>query len=160
MRCGLSRCSARLWGAGILFLPIKADSFGFWPLVVVTLLIGPMTFLAHQAYEWMVGFSPTHGENILEVLREYFDSKPRLLLAVIYWFTIFPVVLIDGVSIVNTAESFIVNQLHGPELSRWALAPVLASSQLVGVAADHRADRGVDLSGSSLGLRFFHGGWR
>ncbi|MCQ9334668.1 hypothetical protein NQ042_11375 [Corynebacterium phoceense] len=31
-------------GAGILFLPISAGSFGFIPLLIATLLIGPMTY--------------------------------------------------------------------------------------------------------------------
>jgi 4-hydroxybenzoate polyprenyltransferase len=35
-------------GAGILFLPINAGMGGFWPLVVMALLVGPMTYLAHR----------------------------------------------------------------------------------------------------------------
>ena len=33
-------------GAGILFLPINAGMSGIWPLVVITLLVGPMTYFA------------------------------------------------------------------------------------------------------------------
>ena len=32
-------------GAGVLFLPINAGMGGFLPLVVMTLLVGPMTYL-------------------------------------------------------------------------------------------------------------------
>ncbi len=35
-------------GAGVLFLPINAGKGGFWPLVCMTLLVGPMTYLAHR----------------------------------------------------------------------------------------------------------------
>lgn len=34
-------------GAGVLFLPINAGMSGFYPLIVMTLLVGPMTYLAH-----------------------------------------------------------------------------------------------------------------
>lgn len=125
-------------GAGILFLPINAGSFGFWPLLIATILIGPMTFLAHRAFERMVGYSPTRGKDVLEVLRGFFGPRAGLILAAIYWFTIFPVVLIYGVSIVNTVESFIVNQLGGPELSRWMLAPVLVGLMTAGLAFGRR----------------------
>ncbi len=40
-------------GAGILFLPINAGMSGFWPLVVMTLLVGPMTFFCSP---WFVTF--------------------------------------------------------------------------------------------------------
>ncbi|QEB94942.1 hypothetical protein BG584_04015 [Mannheimia haemolytica] len=33
-------------GAGVLFLPINAGMGGFYPLIIMTLLVGPMTYLA------------------------------------------------------------------------------------------------------------------
>lgn len=125
-------------GAGILFLPIDAGSFGFWPLLVATLLIGPMTFLSHRAFERMISYAPTHGEDVLEVLRGFFGPKVGLFLAVMYWFTIFPVVMIYGVSIVNTVDSVIVNQLGWPQVSRWILAPVLVGLMTAGLAFGRR----------------------
>ena len=35
-------------GAGVLFLPINAGMGGFWPLVVMAILVGPMTYFAHR----------------------------------------------------------------------------------------------------------------
>ena len=35
-------------GAGILFLPINIGVSGLWPLIIMALLAGPMTFLAHR----------------------------------------------------------------------------------------------------------------
>ncbi len=35
-------------GAGVLFLPINAGLGGIWPLILMTIIIGPMTFLAHR----------------------------------------------------------------------------------------------------------------
>ena len=83
-------------GAGILFLPISAGSFGFIPLLVATLLIFPMTYLAHRAFSWIISYSPLHGEDVLAVLTHFFGRGNGIVLAIIYWFTIFPVVLIYG----------------------------------------------------------------
>ena len=51
-------------GAGILFLPINAGSFGFWPLLVATILIGPMTYFSHRGLARMICASPRQGEDI------------------------------------------------------------------------------------------------
>ena len=88
-------------GAGILFLPISAGSFGFWPLLIATVLIGPMTYFAHLAFSWMMSSSRLQGEDVLVILTDYFGKKAGIVIAIIYWFTFFPVVLIYGVSIVT-----------------------------------------------------------
>lgn len=111
-------------GAGILFLPISAGSFGFWPLLLATLLIGPMTFLGHRTFERITSSSRLDGKDILEVLTDFFGVREGVVYALIYLFTVFPVVLIYGVSITNTVSSFIHNQLGGPEVNRWLLAVV------------------------------------
>lgn len=121
-------------GAGILFLPISAGSFGFIPLLVATILIFPMTYLAHRAFSWVISYAPLHGEDVLVVLTYFFGRRNGIILAIIYWFTIFPVVLIYGVSITNTVDSFIVNQLDGPEIPRWILAPVCVGLMTLGLA--------------------------
>ncbi|WP_448855989.1 amino acid permease [Corynebacterium camporealensis] len=121
-------------GAGILFLPISAGSFGFIPLLVATILIFPMTYLAHRAFSWVISYAPLHGEDVLVVLTYFFGRRNGIILAIIYWFTIFPVVLIYGVSITNTVDSFIVNQLDGPEIPRWVLAPICVGLMTLGLA--------------------------
>lgn len=121
-------------GAGILFLPISAGSFGFWPLLIATVLIGPMTYFAHLAFSWMMSSSRLQGEDVLVILTDYFGKKAGIVIAIIYWFTFFPVVLIYGVSIVNTVDSFVVNQLDGPSISRWILAPLLIGLMTLALA--------------------------
>lgn len=121
-------------GAGILFLPISAGSFGFWPLLIATLLIGPMTYFAHLAFSWMMSAPSEKGKDVLEVLTDYLGKKPGIIIAIIYWFTFFPVVLIYGVSMINTVDSFIVHQLDGPSIPRWILAPVLVGAMTLALA--------------------------
>ena len=109
-------------GAGILFLPINAGSFGFWPLVLATLIISPMVFFSHRAYARIVAASPEKGLDVLQVVTALTGRKRGLATALMYWLGIYPVVLIYAISITNTMDSFIVNQLGGPEINRWLLA--------------------------------------
>lgn len=112
-------------GAGILFLPINAGSFGFWPLLIATILIGPMTYFSHRGLARMICASPRQGDDITEVVTDYFGDKAGLLISILYFFAIYPIVLIYGVSITNTVDSFIVNQLNGPSIPRALLAFIL-----------------------------------
>lgn len=111
-------------GAGILFLPINAGSFGFWPLVIATLLIGPMVFFSHRTYARIVSASPVKGLDVLQVITALTGRKRGFASAVLYWLGIYPTVLIYAISITNTLDSFIVNQLGGTQVSRWLLALV------------------------------------
>ena len=113
-------------GAGILFLPINAGSFGFWPLVIATLLIGPMVFFSHRTYARIVSASPVKGLDVLQVITALTGRKRGFASALVYWLGIYPTVLIYAISITNTLDSFIVNQLGGPDVSRWVLATASA----------------------------------
>lgn len=111
-------------GAGILFLPIDAGSFGFWPLLLATLLVGPMVFFSHRTYSRIVSASPVKGLDVLQVVTALAGRKRGMLTALMYWLAIYPIVLIYGVSITNTMDSFIVNQLGGQHIDRWLLATI------------------------------------
>lgn len=111
-------------GAGILFLPINAGSFGFWPLLIATLIIGPMVFFSHRTYARIVSASPVKGLDVLQVITALTGRKRGFASAVLYWLGIYPTVLIYGISITNTMDSFIVNQLDGPHVNRWVLASI------------------------------------
>ena len=111
-------------GAGILFLPLDAGSFGFWPLVAATLFIGPLVFFSHRTYARIVSGSPMPGMDVLQIITALTGRKRGFATALVYWLAVYPTVLIYGVSITNTIDSFITNQFGGPELSRWVLAPI------------------------------------
>ena len=59
-------------GAGILFLPINAGMSGIWPLVVITLLVGPMTYFAHRGLARFVLSSSRADSDITAVVEEHF----------------------------------------------------------------------------------------
>ena len=111
-------------GAGILFLPLDAGTFGFWPLVVATLFIGPLVFFSHRTYARIVSGSPIPGMDVLQVVTALTGRKRGFVTALVYWFAVYPTVLIYAISITNTVDSFIANQFDGPEISRWVLAPI------------------------------------
>ncbi|MEI8595933.1 serine/threonine transporter [Photobacterium sp. Hal280] len=112
-------------GAGILFLPINAGMSGFWPLLAMTLLIGPMTYFAHRGLARFVLSSAKPGSDITEVVEEHFGARAGKLITLLYFFAIYPIVLIYGVGITNTVDSFMVNQLGMDSMPRALLSIIL-----------------------------------
>ncbi|WP_051090294.1 aromatic amino acid transport family protein [Psychromonas ossibalaenae] len=109
-------------GAGILFLPINAGMGGFWPLVMMAIIIGPMTYLAHRGLSRFVCSSSKPGSDITHVVEEHFGIGAGKAITILYFFAIYPIVLIYGVGITNTVDSFIVNQLGMASPPRWLLS--------------------------------------
>ncbi|WP_179948290.1 amino acid permease [Corynebacterium liangguodongii] len=109
-------------GAGILFLPLNAGSFGFWPLVIATALIGPLVFFSHRMYARIVSASPVKGLDVLQVVTALSGRKRGVVTAVMYWLAIYPTVLIYAISMTNTMESFLVNQIGLAQVNRVLLA--------------------------------------
>ncbi len=109
-------------GAGVLFLPITAGLGGIWPLMIMTIIVGPMTYLAHRALARFVLASSKPGSDITVVVEEFFGKKAGFLVTVLYFFAIYPVLLIYGVGITNSVDSFLDYQLGITEVPRWVLA--------------------------------------
>ncbi|WP_409499673.1 serine/threonine transporter [Mannheimia glucosida] len=117
-------------GAGVLFLPINAGMGGFYPLIIMTLLVGPMTYLAHRGLTRFVLSSKYKGSDITAVVREHFGEQAGKLITLLYFFAIFPILLIYGVGITNTVSSFIENQLHIAPPSRAVLSFMLIAAMI------------------------------
>jgi serine transporter len=117
-------------GAGILFLPIRAGGGGFFPIIIMALLIFPMTYLSHLFLSRFV-MSSEKNSDITEVVENGFGHFSGQIITVLYFFAIYPICLAYGVGITNTVNSFLINQLHLPELPRWLLAFVLISLMMI-----------------------------
>lgn len=104
-------------GAGILFLPINAGMGGFWPLVLMAIIVGPMTYFGHRGMCRFVLSSSKPGSDITDVVEEHFGETAGKLITLLYFFAIYPILLIYGVGITNTVASFAINQLG---MSQWA----------------------------------------
>lgn len=112
-------------GAGVLFLPINAGMSGFWPLIIMTLIVGPMTYYAHRGLARFVLSSKNPGQDITYVVQEHFGVTGGRLITLLYFLAIYPILLIYGVGITNTVISFIENQLHMTAPSRAVVSFVL-----------------------------------
>ncbi|TCP97220.1 serine transporter [Cricetibacter osteomyelitidis] len=115
-------------GAGVLFLPINAGMGGFWPLIIMAIIVGPMTYLAHRGLSRFVLSSSKPGSDITEVVEEHFGKSAGKLITLLYFFAIFPILLIYGNGITNTVDSFIVNQLGMTSPNRIILSFVLIAA--------------------------------
>lgn len=112
-------------GAGVLFLPIDAGSGGIIGLIFMLIIAFPTTFFAHRAMSRFVLSADNPGDDITDVVEEHYGYGFGLIFTIIYFLSIFPILLVYGISITNTAESFIVNQMHMSAPPRWLLSLVL-----------------------------------
>ncbi len=117
-------------GAGVLFLPINAGLGGIWPLILMTVLIGPMTFLAHRGLNRLCLSSKNPGANITETVTEHFGQKAGSLITLGYFASIYPILLIYGIGITNTVSSLMVNQLGMEDPNRAILSFVLVAAMV------------------------------
>ncbi len=99
-------------GAGTLFLPINAGLHGIWPLLVMLLLAFPMTYLPHRALCRFVQSGTSSKNDFADVVAEHFGPFAGVVLTLIYFLSIYPVLLMYGVALTNTIHSFMLEQLH------------------------------------------------
>ena len=131
-------------GAGTLFLPINAGVGGFWPLIVLALLAFPMTFFAHRGLTRFV-LSGRSGD-ITEVVEEHFGVGAGKLITLLYFFAIFPILLVYSVALTNTLGSFMEHQLQITPPPRAVLSLVL----ILGLMAIVRCGQGVIVKAMSV----------
>lgn len=98
-------------GAGTLFLPIDAGLNGIFPLIIMAILAFPMTYFSHQALCRFVLSGSSAKNDITDVVEEHFGSFAGKLLTLLYFFAIYPILLMYSVAITNTTQSFIINQI-------------------------------------------------
>ncbi|WP_162625731.1 HAAAP family serine/threonine permease [Aeromonas bivalvium] len=120
-------------GAGTLFLPINAGVGGLWPLLAMTLLALPLTFFAHRGLNRFVLSGSTREGDITEVVEEHFGKTAGKLITLLYFFAIYPILLMYAVAITNTVESLMVHQLGmtPPPRALLALGLILALMAVV-----------------------------
>ncbi|SHM97684.1 serine transporter [Pseudomonas asturiensis] len=124
-------------GAGTLFLPINAGIGGFWPLLALSILAFPMTFYAHRGLTRFV-LSGREGADITEVVEQHFGKGAGALITLLYFFAIFPILLIYSVALTNTVGSFLEHQLQVQPPPRAVLAFVLIVGLLAVVRCGER----------------------
>ena len=112
-------------GAGVLFLPINAGVGGLIPLIIMAIIAFPMTYFAHRGLTRFVLSGKNPGEDITEVVEEHFGIGAGKLITLLYFFAIYPILLVYSVAITNTVESFMTHQLHMTPPPRAILSLIL-----------------------------------
>ncbi|WP_159566629.1 HAAAP family serine/threonine permease [Budvicia diplopodorum] len=112
-------------GAGVLFLPINAGIGGLIPLIIMAIIAFPMTYFSHRGLCRFVLSGKNPGEDITEVVEEHFGIGAGKLITLLYFFAIYPILLVYSVAITNTVDSFITHQMHLPSPPRVILSLIL-----------------------------------
>lgn len=112
-------------GAGVLFLPINAGIGGLLPLLIMALIAFPITFFAHRGMTRFVLSGNGKCNDITDVVKEHFGNRMGNFITLLYFFAIYPILLVYSVAITNTVESFIVHQLGYSTPPRALLALLL-----------------------------------
>src|SRR5262245_30197258 len=81
-------------GAGTLFLPINAGIGGIWPLIIMAILALPLTFFAHRGLTRFVLSGTSAEGDITEVVEEHFGATAGKLITLLYFFAIYPILLV------------------------------------------------------------------
>ncbi|WEV65424.1 hypothetical protein [Bifidobacterium sp. ESL0764] len=114
-------------GAGVLFLPIDAGGAGVIGIVLMLLVAYPLAYFAHRAMCRFVLSARNPDDDITDVVEQHFGFGFGMVFTIIYFVEVLVILLMYSVSITNTAESFIVNQLHMQTPPRWLLSLVLVA---------------------------------
>ncbi|MCK8316047.1 HAAAP family serine/threonine permease, partial [Erwinia amylovora] len=72
----------------------------------------PMTFFAHRGLCRFVLSGRKPGEDITEVVEVHFGVGAGKLITLLYFFAIYPILLVYSVAITNPVESFMIHQLQ------------------------------------------------
>ncbi len=115
-------------GVGVLFLPINAGLCGLLPLMIMAIIAFPMTFFSHRGLCRLILSSKFPGKNITEVVEEHFGISVGKSITLLYFLTIYSILLLYSVAITNTVDSFIVFQLNMPRPPRALLSLILIMS--------------------------------
>ncbi|MBO4368741.1 MAG: serine transporter, partial [Desulfovibrio sp.] len=73
--------------------------------------VGPMTFFAHRGLAFFVLSSSNRESDITAVAEEFFGRNAGIAITCLYFLAIYPILLVYGVSLTNTVESFLIHQL-------------------------------------------------
>lgn len=113
--------------SGSLFLPISLGLAGFWPMLILSLLAFPVTYYTYRTLGRFVQSASTNNGregNIIDAVEEHLGLRWAKCLTCLYFFTVFPAMMVYTITITNTVIDFVQHQLHMGEMPRYLVAPV------------------------------------
>ncbi|WP_171346541.1 HAAAP family serine/threonine permease [Vibrio coralliilyticus] len=126
-------------GAGILFLPINLGLGGLVPLLIMAALAYPMTYLAHRGFTRFVLSSRQTDADFTDVVVEHFGPTAGQVISLLYFLSIFPILLIYGVGLTNTVDSFMVHQAGLLPVPRFWLSGALVAGLIAIMMSGEKA---------------------
>lgn len=118
-------------GAGVLFLPIDAGVSGGIGLVFMAAISFPMAYFAHLALSRFVLSADRLDDDITDVVEQRFGFGFGMVFTILYFIETCITLLVYAISLTNTVESVISNQLHFVSPSRWLLSLILITALVV-----------------------------
>ena len=118
-------------GAGVLFLPINAGIGGIIPLIIMTVVALPMTYWAHRGMTRLVLSSSKPDGDLTDVVEEHFGKKAGVLMNILYFLSVYPILLVYSVTITNTVNSFLEHQLGITPPDRWLTSLLLVGGLIL-----------------------------
>ena len=115
-------------GAGILFLPIQAGLGGIWPMIILTLIILPLTYISHRGVTRMVA-SSEQATDITGVVENDLGRNWGFAISVLYFLSIVTICVGYATGVTKIVSSFLENQMGIDGISR----PMLTGILLVGL---------------------------
>ncbi|UXY14111.1 amino acid permease [Chitiniphilus purpureus] len=124
-------CFGTAVGAGILYLPIRAGLGGIWPVLILTLVIFPVTYLAHRGITRIVASAP-FATDIVGAVTHDLGRGAGFAVSTLYFLSIVTICVGYATGITNIVSSFLENQLGLAGFSRpWLTFLLLVGLTLV-----------------------------
>jgi serine transporter len=110
-------CFGTAVGAGILFLPVQAGLSGIWPIIFLTLIIFPITYISHRGITRIVTSCPK-VTDIVGAVEYDLGHTAGFVVSILYFLSIVTICVGYATGLTNIINSFLVNQMHFAEMSR------------------------------------------
>ena len=130
-------CFGTAVGAGILFLPIQAGLSGILPLLILTVIVFPVTYVAHRGITRIVA-SCSKETDILGAVEMDLGRRISFIVSVLYFLSIISICISYATGLTNDVSSFMVNQLGLEQLYRPLLTFVLLFLMMLVILAGEK----------------------
>ncbi len=117
-------CFGTAVGAGILFLPLKAAAGGIWPTLILTVIIFPVTYVAHRGVTRIVA-SCTQPTDIVGAVDQDLGHNVSFAVSVLYFLSIITICVSYATGMTNIVQSFMSEQMGMAEMPRVLLTFIL-----------------------------------
>jgi serine transporter len=104
-------CFGTAIGAGILFLPIRAGLSGICPILFLTLIIFPITYVSHRGIVRIIASCPKETDIVGAV--EYdLGHTACFIVSILYFLSIITICVGYATALTNMLDALLINHFH------------------------------------------------